>query len=182
MVECLLLAEMFDVRSDFDDHFSFLQLDTFSNNNLRFVYESMDLNRIEKTKYLQNDSMAKRYLNVCGYQDEMNCGICEKCIRTLCTLDILGYLEDFEEVFDIPLYKSNRNKHLARMHGRRKQNLFCEGVDRLYRSKGETYPIEVYFWSPYFAITGKLRQILLANEKRFFGIRKFYRRCLKKYM
>jgi hypothetical protein len=62
--------------------------------------------RIEKMETLVSDQLSHKFLDVCFRFN--NCGECSKCLRTLVTLDIMGALDMYSEVFDIKKYKSNR--------------------------------------------------------------------------
>lgn len=64
--------------------------------------------RLEKMQTLVFDNLSKQYLDVC-YRFH-NCGECDKCLRTLVTLDVMGSLDVFSEVFDIEKYKANRKE------------------------------------------------------------------------
>lgn len=61
--------------------------------------------RSEKTRLIVDFPIAQRYLNVCvNYDPEYishNCGHCSKCLRTAFTLEALGKLESFKNVFDV---------------------------------------------------------------------------------
>lgn len=77
-----------------------------------------DKNRLEKIKDLISYEPAKTFLNVCWKHtdDGRNCtGHCQKCIRTVLELDLLGVLDDFDKVFDVEYYRMKRNIFLKRM-------------------------------------------------------------------
>ncbi len=62
-----------------------------SSGHLRFNYYGADPSRFEKTAYLARSPIALQNLHVCWVnRDEKNCGRCEKCFRTLLTLEALG--------------------------------------------------------------------------------------------
>lgn len=76
-----------------------------SNINFEILDDGEQYTRSQKTANLINNSHAQNFLNVCVNTDEShigaeNCGICHKCLRTMFTLDILGALGKFEQVFD----------------------------------------------------------------------------------
>lgn len=77
----------------------------FSTESMEFILSDY-ATRLEKMVTLKSDSVSKKYLDVCFRFN--NCGECSKCLRTLVTLDIMGVLEDYSEVFDVKKYKSNR--------------------------------------------------------------------------
>lgn len=83
---------------------------------LRICNESPHASRFEKTQYLANDELAQRYLNVCLRQGKGNCGLCPKCTRTLWSLDALGKLDNFTDVFPIHQYRKIRSYYLRELY------------------------------------------------------------------
>lgn len=180
-----VITDVNDTTNAFDDHWGTLVLDAFSNQNITFYLESMDLSRTQKMQYVVNDDVAQKYLSVCGYEYK-NCGICEKCVRTQVTLDIMGNLDEFREVFDLKKYKKKECIHKARMYGRRKQSAYYKDVQKLKESLGVKYPFKSYIYAPFFRFTGWIRFILMKDEmknrKVYTKLRLLYRKKLKKYM
>lgn len=69
-----------------------------SSADLTIRHEGIHLSRLEKTKLVADWDLALKYLRVCNktelYQPGMlNCGKCEKCVRTMLALSALGVLE-----------------------------------------------------------------------------------------
>ncbi|MDO4369071.1 MAG: hypothetical protein Q4C29_00815 [bacterium] len=75
---------------------------------LKIHSEGAAKSRLEKTISIADYEMANKYLHVC-IKDSFNCGKCMKCKRTLVSLDAIGKLDNFSEVFDIDYYKKNRD-------------------------------------------------------------------------
>lgn len=70
----------------------------YSSTDLRIRLEGIMLSRLEKTSLLADWDIALQHLRVCNkteiYQpDSLNCGKCEKCVRTMLSLMTLGVLE-----------------------------------------------------------------------------------------
>jgi hypothetical protein len=66
----------------------------WSSEELTVVHDAADSSRFEKIAALVESEVAMQHLRVCwATQDEVNCSTCEKCIRTMTSLDILGQLE-----------------------------------------------------------------------------------------
>jgi len=78
------------------------------------------LSRVAKTAIVAENPDARRMLDVCIANADkrmrlgkINCSNCWKCVRTLLTLEALGQLDAFGEVFDLAYYRANRT---ALMH------------------------------------------------------------------
>ncbi|MFH0986246.1 MAG: hypothetical protein V1882_12080 [Candidatus Omnitrophota bacterium] len=95
-------------------YYDLLLLDTFSTTTLKIYSEGAALTRLEKTREIVEYAPSYRYLNVC-YKSSKNCGRCEKCSRTLLSLDLLGCLEKYREVFDVDDYRLRKKEHLVRL-------------------------------------------------------------------
>ncbi|HUI06225.1 MAG TPA: hypothetical protein VL486_04400 [Verrucomicrobiae bacterium] len=70
----------------------------YSGHELRIHHDSAALSRLEKTRLLADWDVALRHLRVCNavehYQaGRLNCGRCEKCLRTMIALLIAGKLD-----------------------------------------------------------------------------------------
>lgn len=88
-------------------HFELFLLNCFSTSQLKIVPEGSEYSRNDKINFIANYEVAKKNLHVCTAK-EINCGVCEKCLRTLLAIDALGRLDDFREAFDIDTYIKNR--------------------------------------------------------------------------
>lgn len=79
--------------------------------------------RLEKTLRVAEISESYGTLDVCiktgnhDVSDHQNCSTCSKCLRTLATLDIAGYLERYSASFDLAAYKIHRDKYFATLLG-----------------------------------------------------------------
>ena len=87
--------------------YELLSLQCFSTFGLRIYSDGGEMTRLEKTELIADYSIAQKRLHVCLTRP-YNCGKCDKCLRTLLTLDCIGKLESFSNVFDIEEYKRNR--------------------------------------------------------------------------
>jgi hypothetical protein len=65
---------------------------------LEVLHDGAGLTRVEKLEQLADSEVARRTLRVCwrNPEDTYNCGRCEKCVRTMVTLEVLGVRERFE--------------------------------------------------------------------------------------
>lgn len=99
------------------------------------------ITREEKTAIVADLDYAPRYLDVCleTRPGKPNCGQCQKCLRTMLTLEVLGRLDRFGEVFDLDAYRRARPRYLAQvMMGR---TVILRKMRALLRSKGFEAPV-----------------------------------------
>ena len=68
----------------------------WSTGALRVVHDGAEAARMRKIEVIAREPAALRMLRVCGGQpdSEMNCGQCEKCLRTMIGLQLLGRLDE----------------------------------------------------------------------------------------
>lgn len=72
--------------------------ENYSSYDIKIKHELLTLSRFERTKLLADWDVASHNLRVCNRtrlysSDKLNCGKCEKCVRTKLSLLILGVLE-----------------------------------------------------------------------------------------
>jgi len=106
--------------------YDLLTLNSCSTQNLRFFSEGAPKDRMEKLKAILDFEPAKQFLNVCVFQEE-NCGVCNKCRRTIMCLDLMGKLNDFSNIFPVDAYRDNFDNYLQWLAGRMHQN---SGLDQ----------------------------------------------------
>lgn len=95
--------------------YELLSLSVFSTHNLRIYSEGDNLSRVQKIKIVADYVPSYKYLNVCTSQDK-NCNLCEKCIRTLLELDMIGKLDMYSDVFDVAYYKMHKKYYLNNLY------------------------------------------------------------------
>ncbi len=76
----------------------------YSDNSLAVIHDACDAERMDKVERLAREPLALKHLRVCweNIDGAYNCCRCEKCLRTMCTLDALGVLE-MAGSFHLPL-------------------------------------------------------------------------------
>ena len=107
-----------------------------STETLRSISTGCQYTRVEKTAKVTDWAVAQRYLNVCVNADARgrNCSRCEKCCRTLLTLELLGKLELLRGVFDIEKYRTVRAAFLSKCLGSQEEP-YCKEIAGLWREK-----------------------------------------------
>lgn len=95
-------------RSNAD--YDLLALSGISLDNLTFYSSCLPYQRMEKIALIADNPVVQKYLNVCSFETK-NCGRCEKCLRTITALDLMGKLGKFTNSFaDLTYYKKNKWK------------------------------------------------------------------------
>ena len=76
----------------------------WSSSTLQVVYDFLEVDRLEKTARVVQEPFALQNLRVCWQNpvEGLNCGVCEKCLRTMVNLQAVGALERCP-VFNRPL-------------------------------------------------------------------------------
>ena len=124
--------------------------------NVSFISADPDKERTEKTRYLAFDELTQKYLNVCwknissnGNPDYSkaikaipytNCTRCDKCLRTALTLDILGVVDSFSNVFDLDYYYSARKTYMFKVLSQKDQNVMYQQIADLMDSTSYHIP------------------------------------------
>lgn len=171
----------FNVKKIYDDTIKDFLFYKFSNKNIKIYCDSEDLSRIEKTEIIADSHSAQTHLSVCGYGHN-NCSQCEKCTRTMTTLKIMNKLDSFDSVFDVELFNKKYKKALARYYARKGFVSYANEIHKYYKKMQGHYPIQVYFYAPFYFITGLIKKILDPYKGKLVRLRKLYREHLKKYM
>ena len=88
-------------------YYDLLTLSCLSTNRYKFISAGGAVTRTDKVRTIANWNIAKKHLKVCN-ENKKNCGICGKCKRTIMSLEALGSLHNFNEVFDIPFFEDHK--------------------------------------------------------------------------
>lgn len=96
-------------------YYDILNVHCLSNENISFYCSGLETTRIEKVKYISNYKMTYDWLNVCVSDSSDNCGICNKCIRTMAELDSINKINLYKNVFDLKYFYKNRSKIYAQI-------------------------------------------------------------------
>ncbi len=105
--------------------------------NFDCVSTGCQMSRVEKTQLVATYEPSYRFLNVCvdPTASGRNCSVCQKCGRTLLTLELLGLARHYAPAFDLEKYRKTRPKLLLRIL-RHKPATFEREVAELYMQRG----------------------------------------------
>ena len=151
-------------------------LDMFSSSKLKFYSEGATKSRIEKTVVVADYKPSYKYLNVCNEESE-NCGKCEKCIRTMLILEMIGKLENYKEVFDIQNFKNNRVNVLRTIYREHLYNNLSYKEIYPFYHKEISLKIKLY---ELVKKRGRISYNYLSNSKIGIPIIRFYQKHIKK--
>lgn len=137
----------FNLSKQDSGDYDIFSLSMLSTGTLDFFSSGTLYTRIEKTKIVSSFPLSYNNLNVCLYE-ESNCSLCEKCLRTLLTLDILGNLDNYKNIFDLGTYEKNKewfigyvltyrngNSHYQEIYEAMKQNNYMNKSMMFYFTK-----------------------------------------------
>lgn len=141
--------------------YELLSLQVFSTPQLHIYSEGMGLTRLDKLTSVVKYTPAKKYLNVC-LVSENNCGVCEKCVRTLLGIDTTGQLNEFRNVFDIDHYTSNKKWYLQQLLYRvkdKKHDYF-----EMYPYFKNEITLFMHFKAFVYSVVQKSKRLIKANQ------------------
>ena len=167
-------------RPDAIERVNMMILPWLSTEGLDLIDDGNLYDRSQKTTLIADYPPAAKYLNVCYGHDTLdtNCSVCVKCSRTLLTLEILGKLDTFREVFDLGKYRREvRRRLIAETIVGEKKNLFAQHLMDLARERGVDLRREVNRLDLFRARMANSRlHMFIKNSKTLRGIaKKFFR-------
>ncbi len=106
------------------------------------VIDGCEYTRGEKTALIADWDFARRHLNVCvaDMPGAKNCSKCNKCMRTQLTLDAIGKLDAFTEVFNPEIYKKHRFRCKVHYIAGGPHDQMERSVSRFAKSRGMKFP------------------------------------------
>ena len=150
------------------DNVSFAKNDVFyaetvlvplmSTDNTEFVLSDPEWSRVRKTEYISSSPLTWKYLDVCwamaltNDQDgwtllegkkKKNCSKCPKCLRTMFTLELLGALQHYEDLFDLDVYRKYRGRFIVKVVCQKDQDPFMAEIYSLMKEKGFRIPFRL---------------------------------------
>lgn len=110
---------------------------------LRMISANAGEGRVEKTARISHDPAVRSMLDVCVQRASRrakstgaakNCSRCVKCCRTMATLDAMGELDNFDQVFNLRYYRKHREEILSDIKRRAKASPIDRSIVGLFRS------------------------------------------------
>ncbi len=113
-----------------------------STETTELISDGMQHTRIRKTLNIAEYLPTRQFLDVCGgdKRHKTNCGICSKCMRVGLTLDSVGKLEDYRDVFDIERFRKKRFSLKCEAVLLRRSDPFLRDLVDFGKAHGQRYP------------------------------------------
>lgn len=126
--------------------YDLLTMQCISTENLTFYSSGGETTRLGKLKFISDNELAQKYLNVCIAGGIPNCGHCEKCRRTIMGLFAINKLDNFARCFDLKDIKDHIFQHKMFAYFHRNRTDWPEIYQSL-REHGEinTFNIITYY-------------------------------------
>ena len=156
-----------------------------STESMEMVLADSATTRVEKTDFIRNNPLTHKYLDVCwaeqlassNCRDERwlkgktkkNCGWCDKCLRTLFTLELLGEdLSQYDSIFDLQKYQIHKNGFIKTVVLNRHGNHMYSEIYDLMLTTGFSIPRPVVLSLNRYRLKQKARRFLrfLSLNKR----------------
>lgn len=80
------------------------------------VHDGAQYSRVEKTKIISEWEITQSFLIVCNWSlmdGKTNCSNCEKCLRTMIALDMLGLRKQYEKILDFTDFETKRDLYIC---------------------------------------------------------------------
>lgn len=179
------------------EHHEAAFLSLLSTENFQPILSDPFATRVEKTKYIIDKPLVSKFLKVCWAEQtayevwhntsflngktKTNCGWCDKCLRTLLTIEVLknGDLNDYREQFELNRYYEHRNMFIKKIFEERSKNIYYQEIVNLIISR--KYPIPFGIRMKYILklkATTELKQllsvVLIVKYKMMSVLRRLY--------
>ena len=90
----------------------------WSTERMTFIHDGADASRVVKTLAIAEQPAVQQHLRVCWQnRGPYNCGRCEKCLRTMTALELMGTLDKFEVFPSIDLPEAVRTLEISNQNG-----------------------------------------------------------------
>jgi hypothetical protein len=98
-----------------------------STESVTFYSAGSNYSRVQKTQIVSEFELSYQYLNVCLFKIK-NCGRCLKCKRTLLTLDILGCIEKYRNVFNLDAFYKIKDSYIKEVIASKNSDILFKDI------------------------------------------------------
>lgn len=122
------------------EYYETLLLPLLSTESTELIVANPEMTRVAKEQNILEYPLTQKYLYVCWKEiranenpdsiyaeikdNYRNCTRCDKCLRTLLAIDVMGHLEEYKSIFDIEYYKKVKDTYIAKVIAGRDINPF----------------------------------------------------------
>ncbi|SHF91456.1 hypothetical protein SAMN05444483_103213 [Salegentibacter echinorum] len=126
--------------NDYDTQdYDALVLNLLSTESTNLYSAVAQLSRVERTNLISNFPETYDFLDVCTsskkYKAGVNCSQCNKCLRTALTLDLLGKLPLYKDVFHIEKYERLKHNYIWHVITNKNKDQIHRNLYRLIKNK-----------------------------------------------
>ena len=135
--------------------------------SLSFYSSMSQSTRYRRTEIISNYEPSYKYLDVCTalhVTDKINCSKCEKCLRTQITLELIGKLNRYNEVFNLKVYEQYKDKYIADLVSKKNLNQINQELYLKLNLKGEI-KFKHYFMSTISLFWNKVYNLKMLLKK-----------------
>lgn len=119
-----------------------LSIHLFSTEEITFIASGGQHSRISKTRLVSSFKNSYSLLNVCIAPNRIdNCSTCWKCGRTLLTLELIGKIHPYHEVFDLSKWEKGRSWYVAEhvLNYKKRSDPFVQEIRSLAQEVGHQF-------------------------------------------
>lgn len=160
-------VDKISINKNYVSYSETLLVPLLSTESCDIIVSEADMTRTEKTKFICSTSYVRKHLYVCwkeifknewpkywneikdAAQKNRNCTMCDKCMRTCLTLDLLGCLDEYKEIFDIPQYYKTKDSYIKKVVVNKNNNSYNSELYDLMIEKHVDIPISVKLTAKY---------------------------------
>ncbi len=120
--------DYFKISKDDTSSWDILLIQYLKTESTSFYSSMAQMTRLERTGLVANYEPSNKFLDVCVNpltSPKNNCSKCEKCIRTLISLELKGVKERYKDVFDFEVYDKYKDKFISSL-------IFKKEKDQIY--------------------------------------------------
>lgn len=173
-------VEDFEISIKDQSHAEGAYVPLLSTESTEIILSSAVMTRVEKTDFIRRNPLTPKYLDVCWaeqqassivHQDKWlkdktkkNCGWCDKCIRTLFTLELLGEdIKQYGDIFDIPKYYAHKDEFIMTLLLNRDKNIMYKEIYGLMLQKQFIVPSNIARQIRKYKIKSFIRKMLFMS-------------------
>lgn len=151
------MISQFEISTIDQSHCESSYVPLFSTHNFETILSNPMLSRVDKTEFISKNALTPKFLQVCWAEQtayevwhntrflegktKTNCGWCDKCLRTLLTLEVIqnGNIDMYADKFELKKYYEHREDYIKKVFKERKSNFFYQEIVELILQRN--YPI-----------------------------------------